>query len=161
MTRAQFTSYVETTQRPLRRFLVALCCGDGALADDIAQDTYVKAYLASDTFRDDAAFFTWIHKIAYNTYLSYKRSNRRTESLDGSAETTAVETADATFRYQALYEGLGRLSDKERNAILLHYLEGYAVKEIADMTDASQDAVRQQLSRGRVHLKCLLNSSSL
>lgn len=161
MTREQFTAYAERSQRQLRRFLTALCCGDSALADDIAQDTYVKAYLASDTFREEAAFSTWIHTIAYNTYLSYRRSERPFMKLDDNTDTTARETADSAFRYQALYQALRRLSDLERNTILLYYMEGYSVKEIAEMTRSAQDVVRQQMSRGRKHLKSLLNKTAI
>ena len=50
MTREQFTAHVEATQKAFRRFLVALCCGDSALADDIAQESYIKAYLSCDSF---------------------------------------------------------------------------------------------------------------
>ena len=49
MTREQYISVVESTQRELRRFLVALCCGDAQLADDIAQETLIKAFIARDT----------------------------------------------------------------------------------------------------------------
>jgi len=162
MTRSEFIKHVESTQRPLRRFLVALCCGDTALADDIAQDSYVKAYLALDSFRSDSSFSTWLYRIAYNVFLSHRRSLRPTVELGGEAcSEAAPDTADSGFRYQALYRALAALSDKERQAILLHYLEGYSVKEVAEMSDLSQDAVRQQLSRGRSHLKNFLNSPGL
>ena len=51
MTREQFISHVESTQKAFRRFLVALCCGDTALADDIAQESYIKAYLPAIRFQ--------------------------------------------------------------------------------------------------------------
>lgn len=49
MTRQEFISQVESSQAAFRRFLVALCCGDSFLADDIAQDAYLKAYLSIDS----------------------------------------------------------------------------------------------------------------
>lgn len=156
MTREQFTAYVESSQKALRRFLTALCCGDSALADDIAQETYIKAYLASDTFRDPSKFSSWIHRIAYNTFVSYHRSEKTALCLDEARSVAADEQCDAAFRYQALYAALERLSDKERTAILLYYLEDYSVKEICDIIEASPETVRQQLSRGRNHLKKML-----
>lgn len=81
--------------------------------------------------------------------------------LDDNTDTTARETADSAFRYQALYQALRRLSDLERNTILLYYMEGYSVKEIAEMTRSAQDVVRQQMSRGRKHLKSLLNKTAI
>ena len=48
MNREQFISHIEDCQKPLRRFLTALCCGDSQLADDIAQEALIKAYLSSE-----------------------------------------------------------------------------------------------------------------
>ena len=70
---------------------------------------------------------------------------------------SSSNSADGAFRYQELYAALDRLPSKERSAILLFYLEGYAIKEIAEIIDASQDAVKQQLSRGRTHLRTLMH----
>mgnify|MGYP001076186458 CR=1 FL=1 len=139
MDRSTFENLVLGTQEALRRFLTALCCGDAALADDIAQESYISAYLMLDDLRDPSRFAAWLHRIAYNNYISHRRSARPSAALE------------------PLYSALAQLSDKERNAILLHYLEGYSVRETADITGDSADAVKQQLSRGRHHLKHLLS----
>lgn len=161
MNREQFISHVEATQGALRRFLVALCCGDSALADDIAQETYIKAYLSSDSIRDEARFTAWIYRIAYNTFINARRAVRPTERVEAVADEVSGDVADDSFRYQELYNALDRLSGRERTAILLFYLEGYSIKEIAEIIDASQDAVKQQLSRGRAHLKDMLSGGTL
>ena len=67
MTRQEFSLEVRATQGGLRRFLVSLCAGDTALADDIAQESYMKAYLACDTFRGQSSFATWIALHATNS----------------------------------------------------------------------------------------------
>lgn len=156
MDRQQFIQYVESNQRAVRRFLTALCCGDAAMADDLAQDTFVKAYLSCDSFRGDSKFSVWIYRIAYNTFVSSRRSVRATEPIDQAECISGAERADSAFRYQALYTALEQLSAKERTAILLYYMQGYAINEIADITGASVEAVKQQLSRGRRNLKGLL-----
>lgn len=161
MNREQFISHVEGTQGALRRFLVALCCGDSALADDIAQETYIKAYLSSDSIRDSSRFTAWIYRIAYNTFINARRAVRPTERVEAVADEVSSDVADDGFRYQELYNALDRLSGRERTAILLFYLEGYSIKEIAEIIDASQDAVKQQLSRGRAHLKDMLSGGTL
>lgn len=156
MDQRQFIQYVENNQRAVRRFLTVLCCGDAALADDLAQDTFVKAYLSSDDFREESKFSTWVYRIAYNTFVSHRRSYRPVDSL-GVAECVADERhADTGLEYQALYQALDRLSDKERSAVVLYYMQGYSISEVAEITGASVDAVKQQLSRGRTHLKCLI-----
>jgi RNA polymerase sigma-70 factor (ECF subfamily) len=74
MTGEQFIKQVEGTQMAFRRFLVALCCGDAALADDISQDAYIKAYLSCESLNDIGKFRAWIFKIGYNTFISHKRT---------------------------------------------------------------------------------------
>lgn len=157
MNRSEFTSLVLQTQEGLRRFLLALCCGNAALADDIAQDAYVKAYLASDSLEDTAKFAPWLRRIAYNAFVSNRRAARIAEPLDSAAATPSPEGADDTFRYQALYSALARLSARERTAVALFYFEGYSVRETADITGATEGAVKQLLSRARIHLKELLS----
>ena len=156
MTREQFTQYVKNNQRAVRRFLIALCCGNSALADDLAQDTFVKAYLSCDSFREDGKFLTWLYRIAYNTFISNRRTVRRSESIAEAERISSYERSDRAFDHQTLYIALEKLSEKERSAILLHYVQGYAVNEIADITQSSVEAVKQLLSRGRQHLKGLL-----
>ncbi len=156
MDRQQFIRNVESTQKAVRRFLTALCCGDSALADDIAQDAFLKAYLSCDDFREDCKFSTWIYRIAYNAFLSDRRSQRLSDSLAEAVQLPGTDKADSAFRYQSLYLALDQLSVKERTAILLYYMQGYAVDEIAEITNSSTDAVKAQLSRGRQHLKNLL-----
>lgn len=158
MTREQFIAHVEGTQRAFRRFLVALCCGDSQLADDIAQEAYMKAYLSCDSFKNPDKFNAWIFRIGYTTFINHKRSERMFADYDAAGCVSTGDTADDAFKYQDLYEALNRLPDKERTSVLLFYMEGYAVKEIAEIVDVSQDAVRQHLSRGRNHLRSLLST---
>ena len=66
MIEERFIDLVKVEQEPLRRFLLALCGGDSALADDIAQDSLVRAYVASGSFLGLSKFRTWLFKIAYN-----------------------------------------------------------------------------------------------
>lgn len=160
MTREQFIKHAEGCQRALRRYLTALCCGDSQLADDIAQEALVKAYVGCDAFRDAAKFDAWIHRIAYNTFISSRRAVRIAEPLEEARHVAADGGgADGAFAYEALYAALGELPGHERGAIVLYYMEGYSVKEIAEITDATQAAVRQHLSRGRIHLRGMLQNN--
>ncbi len=160
MDREQFTRQVKSSQKALRRFLTALCCGDSQLADDIAQDTFIKAYVSYDSLKDKEKFCAWTYQIAYNTFISYTRSRKCTVDIYGSTDIATSDRADDSFRYQALYRALDRLSEKERSAILLFYLEGYQIKEIAEITGHRQEAVKQPLSRGRINLRKHLESNT-
>lgn len=157
MTREQFIAQVESTQWAFRRFLVALCCGDKSLADDVAQESYMKAYLSSDRFKDAGKFRAWIYRIGYNTFINHKRSLHVKVDYEEAGCLPASDTSDHAFRYQDLYQALNNLPGKERTSILLFYLEDYSIKQIADITGFTQDAIKQHLSRGRNHLRGLLN----
>ena len=147
---------MEREQEALRSFLLALCCGNKGDADDLAQDTLVKAYLSLAGYQNKGKFRLWLFKIAHNTFLNHKASCRTMESIDEARTLIGGTAADSSFEHQDLYLALRTLPPKERSAITLFYLNGYSIKEIAAITDASQDAVKQQLSRGRDKLKSKL-----
>ena len=153
MTRERFIELVEQEQEALRGFLLYLCCGNKDEADDLAQDALVKAYLSSAGYQEKGRFRSWLFKIAHNTFLNHKASCRTTESLDEARALISSNAADASFEHQDLYLALRTLPPKERSAITLFYLNGYNIKEIAAITEASEDAVKKQLSRGRDQLK--------
>ena len=153
MTREGFIELVEREQEVLRGFLLYLCCGNKEEADDIAQDALVKAYLSSAGYQEKGRFRSWLFKIAHNTFLNHRASLRYTESIEEAKTLISNSTADASFEHQDLYLALRTLPPKERSAITLFYLNGYNIKEIAAITEASEDAVKKQLSRGRDQLK--------
>ena len=157
MEREQFIALISSEQESLRRFLLALCCGDQMEAEDIAQEAMVKAYIASDRFVEQHKFSTWLFKIAYNTFLDHKRRVRSNETdIEEAVQVADVTRTDDAFAYQDLYEAIATLPLKERTDILLFYINGYAVKEIAKITGSTQIAVKQHLSRGRSKLRQIL-----
>lgn len=160
MTRDEFIRNTESCQKAFRRFLTALCCGDSDEADDIAQESLVKAYLSCDGLKEPAKFKAWLYRIGFNTFFSHRRAVRPTTSLDDAPETEAAERSDNAFRYQALYAALDCIPERERTSILLYYMEGYSVREISGIVEVSEEAVRQHLSRGRSHLRGLLSENS-
>ena len=84
MTREQFIYHVEATQKAFRRFLVALCCGDTALADDVAQESYIKAYLSCDSFSN-------LEKL--NDLLSAMRMQKRLPHMTGPIHLLLIKTS--------------------------------------------------------------------
>ena len=156
MTREQFIALVTGEQESLRRFLLALCVGHRDDADDIAQEAMIKAYMARDKICDIEKFGTWLYRIAYNTFIDHQRTLRTHASIEEAGTLLAETATDARFEYQDLYNALSTLPPKERTAILLFYLKGYTVREIADIVHGTEAAVRQQLSRGREHLKNIM-----
>lgn len=154
MTRDQFIELVKAEQEALRRFLLTLCCGNADEADDLAQESLVKAYLSSADYKDKGKFHSWLYKIAYNTFISSRRQASQTTSLDELTDRPDTSLSpDRKYKYQELYAALAQMQPKERTALVLFYMNDYSVKEISTIVDCSEAAVRQQLSRGRDHLR--------
>ncbi len=156
MDQERFISLVKAEQEPLRRFLLGLCCGDAALADDIAQDALVRAYVASGSFLGLSKFSTWLFRIAYNCYIDHcRKPGRDYDDLD-SREAVAVPSDDASdgrFRYQMLYQALEKLPEKEKAAIVLFYFEDKSIKEISAILGMPSGTVKYELNQGRGHLR--------
>src|SRR5205823_8635396 len=104
-------------------------------ADDVAQDVFVRAWTKLGTFRGDAAFGTWLHRLAVNVILA-RRTTIGTERvryddsenvLDGVAGRPPAPELSMDFE-----EAVGRLPDGARQVFVLHDIEGYRHDEIAD-----------------------------
>jgi len=161
VTREEFIAQVECEQEALRGFLLALCCGKKDDADDLAQDALVKAYLSCAGYQDKGRFRSWLFKIAHNTFLNHRASMRTMASIEEARLVVSNTSADSAFQHQDLYLALSTLPPKERSAITLFYLSGYSIKEIAAITETSEDAVKKQLSRGRDKLREELRMNKL
>lgn len=156
MTRERFIDLVRTEQEPLRRFLLGLCSGNASLADDLAQDALVRAYVASGSFLGLSRFRTWLFRIAYNCFIDNCRKAAPDTVSSESFEAQNVLSDDSTddaFRYQQLYQALDRISDKERAVIVLHYFEDHNIKDISSIMQIPSGTVKYLLSIGRNHLK--------
>lgn len=159
MSPERFIDFVRAEQEPLRRFLLALCGGNGALADDIAQDALVRAYVASGSFMGLSKFSTWLFRIAYNCYVDYHRKPKLEMVSSDSRQALSVPATDETdsgFRHQKLYLALESLPEKEKASIVLHYFEDRSIKEISSILQIPQGTVKYYLSMGRNHLKSIL-----
>lgn len=154
MTQERFISLVQSQQEPLRRFLLALCSGDASLADDIAQDALVRAYVASGSFLGLSKFSTWLFRIAYNCYIDHcRKASVENASVDDALDLPSADASDASFRYQQLYQALDRIPEKEKAAIALFYFEDRSIKEISAILGIPSGTVKYHLSMGRTHLK--------
>ena len=159
MTPERFIDLIRVEQESLRRFLLALCGGDEALADDIAQDALVRAYVASGSFLGLSKFSTWLFRIAYNCYVDHHRKPKfETVSSDTQQALSipATEETDSRFKHQRLYQALESLPEKEKASIVLHYFEDRSIKEISSILQIPQGTVKYYLSTGRNHLKSIL-----
>ena len=159
MSPERFIDLVRAEQESLRRFLLALCAGDQALADDIAQDALVRAYVASGSFLGLSKFSSWLFRIAYNCYVDYHRKPRLETVSSESPQALFIPATDETdsgFKHQRLYQALESLPEKEKASLVLHYFEDRSIKEISSILQIPQGSVKYYLSIGRNHLKSIL-----
>lgn len=158
MDREQFIREISVEQESLRRFLLPLCNGDRSLADDIAQDAAMKAWLAADRFRGDSRISTWLFRIAYNTWCDRKYRGHCAEGLDSREALSLTDgaPADGRFEYEPLYQAIAGLKPKEKAAILLFYMEDKSIREIASIMNIPEGTVKSLLSRGRENLRIKL-----
>lgn len=142
-----------------RAWAVALrTLGNPEDAADAVQEAFVKAYRTVASFRGDALFTTWLHRIVVNACLDLVRRQRPTSQLDE----TAAAIADPANPVERLDTGrdvlaaLARISPEQRAAIVLVDLEGYSVEEAAGVLDCAVGTVKSRCHRGRVQLAELL-----
>ncbi len=142
---------------------------DDAAAYDIVQDGFVRAFRHLRRCGDPERFDGWLFKIVSNVCrtVGKRRSKRVMDSLDDYRETLVSSEPGPHERVEAaslrgrVRRALDVLPDDQREALILMYLQGYSVREIADLTDSSMSAVKMRLKRGRDALKDDLESSFL
>ena len=144
-----FDELIRRYQSPVRRFFLHQTLGDEQLSDDLAQDTFIKAYTNIGKFRGLASFQTWLMRIAYNVFYDYTRSKKQTDDIDGiqqpSLQTSTVVGMD-------VYEALRLLKSEERTCITLQLIDGYDIVGIAKITGMKEGTVKSHLSRGKEKL---------
>ena len=90
-----FDQLVRKYQSPVRRFFLNQTLGDEMLSDDLAQDTFIKAYVNITKFKGMSSFSTWLMRIAYNVFYDHVRASRPTEDIDTS-KAVASKTASGS-----------------------------------------------------------------
>jgi len=130
-----FDQLVQKYQSPVRRFFLHLTCGDSELSDDLAQDTFIKAYTNLASFRNLSSFSTWLYRIAYNIFYDYIRSRKEMADLD-TREVDAVNCTEQANIGQTMdvYQSLKSLKEVERTCITLFYMEDVSIDKIAGIT---------------------------
>lgn len=148
-----FDKLVQKYQSPIRRFFLNQTAGDKALSDDLAQDTFLKAYTNLASFRNQSSFSTWLYRIAYNVFYDYIRTRKPTGDLDVAGVDAELSVRQEDFgQKNDLYQALAKLREIERVCITLFYLEEQSIDKIASITGCPAGTVKSHLSRGREKL---------
>ena len=132
--RRAFDELVRRYQSPVRRFFLHQTLGDSQLSDDLAQDTFLKAYTNIASFRGLASFQTWIMRIAYNVFYDYTRKRQLAVSDWQLAESQQPTANSQQPLKMDLYAALALLKPDERTCITLQLIDGYDIAGIAKIT---------------------------
>jgi RNA polymerase sigma-70 factor (ECF subfamily) len=135
---------------------------DLQIAEDIVQDSFIKAFKALESFREDSSFYTWIYRITVNTSKNFLVSKKRKSELlnsdlseEASYEIEPVETyspedlLQATQLKKVITETIDQLGEDTRTALTLRELDGLSYEEIADVVNCPVGTVRSRIFRGR------------
>lgn len=144
-----FDQLVRKYQSPVRRFFLNQTLGDEMLSDDLAQDTFIKAYTNITKFRGMASFSTWLMRIAYNVFYDHVRSQHLTEDIDTSKAAFCQTTSGSDSLKMDIYAALALLKPDERSCITMQLIDGYPVDKIAEITGIPANTVKSHLKRGK------------
>lgn len=161
-------------QRPIFS-LVYRMVRDRELAEDLAQETFIKVFNHLDSYNPKYKFSSWIFKIANNLAIDHLRKKQlQTVSLDGSRQATTTEEAESSRLSIAsddenpeellearelgeeIEDAISQLRVEYRTAVLLRHVEGRPYEEIADIMDVPLGTVKTYIHRARIELRELL-----
>jgi RNA polymerase sigma-70 factor (ECF subfamily) len=132
-------------------------------AEEMAQETFIKAYNSLGSFRGNAQFSTWLYRIAYNNCISEIRKRKITFASTDEV-VVAEETEEMNFdgmkeenRARAVKEAMEKLPEEEYTILLLYYFEEKTVDEICEITRLSESNVKIKLFRARKKMNSILN----
>ncbi|HET9041291.1 MAG TPA: sigma-70 family RNA polymerase sigma factor [Gemmatimonadales bacterium] len=168
---AAYRELIRRYERPIFALLFRMV-RDRELAEDLSQETFIKALNAIESYRPEFKFSSWIFKIANNAAIDHlRRRELDTLSLDGSPHAETPEAMQATAlqigaRQEspldaveakelggAIETAIGKLRPEYRSCILLRHVEGRAYEEIAEMLDLPLGTVKTYIHRARNELR--------
>ena len=138
--------------------IVRRLAGDDALAEDWAQEAWVRIFRALGSFRGEARFTTWLHRIAVNSALHGRRwRDRRTKHEAPLEDTvpTRFQSGDALLRMK-LERAMKQLPERMRQVLVLHDIEGFTHEEIAEHLGVNTGTSKSQLFKARARMRELL-----
>jgi RNA polymerase sigma-70 factor (ECF subfamily) len=154
--RNAFGELVRRYQSDVRGLLRRLTAGDIQRADDLAQETFIKAYQGLARFGGSAKFSTWLYRIAYNTFISSTRRSPALGTEEFAEETGAVvheHDAEAIHARFDLSRAMGGLAPAERTALVLCCGHGFTHEEAAEVLKCPLGTVKTNINRGRIKLR--------
>lgn len=160
-----FRILVERHQSKVYHLLLGML-RDEDQAQELTQETFVKAWKGLPAFRGDSTLWTWLYRIAYHTALDFLRKKKRQEDLVVLEETGGelpkgpendpLELVIKRDKEEDLHQALSRLSFRQRAVLILYYFQGLSYREIAAVTRRPLGSIRADLHRGKERLRQLI-----
>jgi len=152
--RAAFEALYRRHRNRIYAVLWRLSGGDAALAEDLLQEAFVRAWQKLDSFRGESRFATWLHRLSVNVGLTDRRMQmrrvQREVALEGALERVSSGDRDVRAAEQLdLEAAIARLPERARTVLVLYDIEGYSHAEIAELTGMAVGSSKAQLHRAR------------
>ncbi len=147
-----FSQIIEHYQAPITRYLYRYT-GDHALAQDLAQDTFLHAYRAILKTDSELSLKAWLYRIATNNALQHLRRERILSFMPhkayGKSDIPDTDVhSDQVEERIVIQETLLEVQEDQRTCMVLHFIEGLKYREIGEILDISEEAVRKRVARG-------------
>jgi RNA polymerase sigma factor (sigma-70 family) len=151
-------SYIVDRHKDRAYNLAFRICGNHEEAEEIAQDSFLKAYRSLKSFKMKSSFATWLYRIVYNTSISFVRVKKKgvlslddfpADATDFIGNNTSEEDAEKEYRCSLVNFALQKISEEERGLISLYYYEEMSADEISDVTGISKSNIKVKLFRAR------------
>jgi RNA polymerase sigma-70 factor (ECF subfamily) len=160
---AAFEALYRSNRDRIYALLWRICGGDAALAEDLLQEAFIRAWQKLDSFRGESSFGTWLHRLSANVALGDRRTRLRRVgrevSMDDVVERTAMGDRDVfAGKRMDLEKAIARLPERARTVLVLYDIEGYKHAEIAEMTGMAVGSSKAQLHRARKLIREVLDS---
>lgn len=139
-------------------------------AEDLTQDVFVKLYLNLKSFRGESKFSTWLYSFTYNHCVNYSKSilKRHRDNVELQEEALYVSTVDEevtdeeifSLTVEKLQEALSLIDPEDKIVLLMKYQDDKSIKEIAQLLELGESAVKMRLHRAKKKIVELYNSLS-
>ena len=144
--------------RQYEKDLLRVCCiylRDRTAAEDVVQETFLKAYRNLDSFRGESSEKTWLMRIAINCCRDYRRSAwyRYIDNRVSIDQLPTLSTAPPSDEHIALTMAIMKLKPKYMEVVLLYFYEGYPIKETASMLNLTEAAVSSRIHKAKRKLR--------
>lgn len=153
-----FTTLVRKYQDPIRQFLRRLTAGERAMADDIAQETFIRIYQKLESFDGRSSFTTWAHKIAYHCFLRFKQKAHFKHEINDLEQPNLASTNSAVENDILVQQLMKSLGIEERTCITLSVSVGMSHQQISEVTSFPLGTVKSHITRGKQKLMDKVNN---